>query len=308
MAKKRTAAPKHAPSSHKSLRPTWEGHLRLSLVTCPVALYTATERTAEIHFNMINPKTNNRIRMQTVDAGTGKPVDRADLVRGFEVSKNKYILLDKEELDAVKLESTRIIDIEEFVDADTIDRIYWDEPYYLAPSGKTGIDAFSVIRAAMEKQGKVALGRVVLHQREHVCALEPRDAGILLTTLRTHDEIRSTDEIFDQHLPKADPKMLQIAEKIIDQQEAKFDPTGFKDRYEDALRELIARKRKGQPVTSEAPEESDEKVVDLMEALRRSLKGGGGTRDKAERFMAAQAKTRKTPAKAKAKRKTKRAA
>jgi len=296
-----------AKKQTKALRPTWEGHLRLSLVTCPVALYTATERNAEIHFNLINPNTNNRIRMQAIDAGTGKAVDRADLVKGFEVSKNKYVLIDKDELDAVKLESTRIIDIEEFVDADTIDRIYWDEPYYLAPSGKTGIDAFSVIRAAMEKQGKVALGRVVLHQREHVCALEPRDAGILLTTLRTHDEIRSTDEIFDQHLPKADPKMLQIAEKIIDQQEAKFDPTGFKDRYEDALRELIARKRKGQPVTSEAPEESDEKVVDLMEALRRSLKGGGGTRDKAERFMAAQAK-KKSLAKPKAKRKAKRAA
>src|SRR6185503_12427618 len=150
---------------------------------------------------MINPKTNNRIRMQTVDAGTGKPVDRADLVRGFEVSKKKYILLDKEELDAVKLESTRIIDIQEFVDADTIDRIYWDEPYYLAPAGKTGIEAFAVIRAAMEKQGKVALGRLVMHQRERICALEPRDNGILLTTLRSHDEIRSADEVFER-LPK----------------------------------------------------------------------------------------------------------
>src|SRR5580698_7254400 len=119
------AKAKNKDTQHKAMRPTWEGHLRLSLVTCPVALYTATERTADIHFHMINPKTNNRIRMQTVDAGTGKPVDRADLVRGFEVSKNKYILLDKEELDAVKLESTRIIDIKEFVDADAIDRIYW---------------------------------------------------------------------------------------------------------------------------------------------------------------------------------------
>ena len=268
-AKKRTAA-------HKSLRPTWEGHLRLSLVTCPVALYTATERTAEIHFNMINPKTNNRIRMQTVDAGTGKPVDRADLVRGFEVSKNKYILLDKEELDAVKLESTRIIDIEEFVDADSIDRIYWDEPYYLAPAGKTGIDAFAVIQAAMTKQKKVALGRVVLHTRERVCALEPRDTGILLTTLRSHDEIRDTSEIFDTHLPKPDRGMLDIAEKIIEQQAATFDPSEFKDRYEDALRALIARKKKGKAVTPEAePEEDDGKVIDLMEALRKSLKGGG---------------------------------
>jgi DNA end-binding protein Ku len=276
-----------AKAQRKAIRPTWEGHLRLSLVTCPVALYTATERAADIHFNLINPKTNNRIRMQTVDAGTGRPVDRADLVKGFEVSKNKYVLLDKDELDAVKLESTRIIDIREFVDADAIDRIYWDEPYYLAPAGKTGIDAFAVIQAAMKKQGKVALGRLVLHQRERPCALEPRDSGILLTTLRTHDEIRSSASVFDRHLPKPEAAMLDIAEKIIAQQEAKFDPTQFNDRYEDALRELIARKKKGQPVTGEEPAEKDEKVVDLMAALRDSLKGGGSTRAKAERFMAA---------------------
>lgn len=279
MAKKKAAHTRRAPAQHKSLRPTWEGHLRLSLVTCPVALYSATERTAEIHFNMINPKTHNRIRMQTVDAGTGRPVDRADLVRGFEVSKNKYILLDKEELDAVKLESTRIIDIEAFVDAATIDRIYWDEPYYLAPVGKTGIEAYAVIRAAMEKQDKVALGRVVMHTRERICALEPRDTGILLTTLRSHDEIRSSSEIFDRHLPKPGRGMLDIAEKIIEQQQAKFDPTAFKDRYEDALRELIARKKKGKAVTAEAePDEDDGKVIDLMDALRKSLKGGGRKR------------------------------
>src|SRR3977135_479259 len=135
------AKAKKTTSQHKTMRPTWEGHLRLSLVTCPVALYTATERAADVHFNMINPRTNNRIRMQTVDAGTGDVVDRADLVKGYAVSKNKYVLFDKDELDAVKLESTRIIDIQEFVDATTIDRIYWDEPYYLAPSGKTCIEA-----------------------------------------------------------------------------------------------------------------------------------------------------------------------
>ena len=295
-------------AQRKAMRPTWEGHLRLSLVTCPVALYTATERTADVHFNLINPKTNNRIRMQTVDAGTGHAVERADLVKGFQISKNKYVLLEKDELDAVKLESTRIIDIQEFVDADAIDRIYWDEPYYLAPAGKTGIEAFAVIQAAMKKQGKVALGRLVLHQREHPCALEPRDGGILLTTLRTHDEIRSSSGVFDRHLPKPDAGMLDIAEKIIAQQEAKFDPTRFKDRYEDALRELIARKKKGQPVTAEEPEEKDEKVVDLMAALRDSLKGGGASRAKAERFMAARKDKTKVKAKAKKKPVRKRAA
>ena len=280
---------KHSGRPQKrAMRPTWEGHLRLSLVTCPVAIYTATERAADVHFNLINPRTNNRIRMQTVDAGTGKVVDRSDLVKGFAISKNKYVLFEPEELDAVKLESTRVIDIEEFVDASSIDRIYWDEPYYLAPAGRTGIEAYAVIRAAMEKQEKVALGRLVMHQRERICALEPREGGILLTTLRTHDEIRSTAEVFDRHLPKPDSRMLEVAEKIIAQQEAEFDPSEFKDRYEDALRDLIKRKAKGEEVVrSEEPEEA-EKVVDLMDALRRSLKGGGGpSRDRADRFLEA---------------------
>jgi len=277
-------------TQHKSLRPTWEGHLRLSLVTCPVALYTATESAAEIRFNLINPKTNNRIRMQTIDSGTGEVVERSELVKGYAIAKDQYVLFDKEELDAVRLESTRTLDIEEFVDAKGIDRIYWDQPYYLAPAGKTGIEAFAVIQAAMEKQKKVALGRLVMHQRERVCALEPRNGGILLTTLRAYNEIRSSEAAFDYDLPKPDPKMLDIAEKIIEQQGADFDPTQFKDRYEDALRELVERKKKGEPVVSTAPPEEEEKVVDLMEALRRSLKGGGGSREKAERFMAAQDK------------------
>jgi len=297
-----------AKSQRKALRPTWEGHLRLSLVTCPVALYTATERAADVHFHLINPKTNNRIRMQTIDADTGEVVDRSDLVKGYEVAKNKYILMEKDELDAVKLESTRIIDIQEFVDADEIDRIYWNEPYYLAPAGKTGIEAFSVIQAAMKKQEKIALGRLVLHQRERPCALEPRDSGILLTTLRTHDEIRSSAGVFDRDLPRPQAGMLEIAEKIIAQQQAKFDPTQFQDRYEDALRELIARKKKGEPVTAEAPNETDEKVVDLMAALKESLKGGGTSRAKAERFMAAHKGKAKPKAKAKKKAASKRAA
>jgi DNA end-binding protein Ku len=291
MAKTRRHANSNRPKErHRGARPAWEGHLRLSLVTCPVALYTATERAAEIHFNLINPKTNNRIRMQAIDAGTGDTVERSELVKGFEIAKNKYVLFDQEELDSVKLESTRSIDIEEFVDASTIDRIYWDQPYYLAPAGKTGVEAFAVIQAAMAKQQKIALGRLVMHQRERICALEPRDGGILLTTLRSHDEIRSSAGIFDRDLPKPDQRMLEIAEKIIEQQEADFDPTEFKDRYEDALRELIERKKKGEPVVSAPLEQEEEKVVDLMDALRRSLKGDGGSREKAERFLAAHEK------------------
>jgi DNA end-binding protein Ku len=292
---------RNGSTQKRSMRPTWEGHLKLSLVTCPVALYTATERAADVHFNLINPKTNNRIRMQTVDAGTGKVVDRGDLVKGFAVSKNKYVLFEPEELDAVKLESTRVIDIQEFVDASSIDRIYWDEPYYLAPAGRTGIEAYAVIRAAMEKQDKVALGRLVMHQRERICALEPREGGILLTTLRAHDEIRSSAGVFERNLPRPDARMLEVAEKIIAQQEAEFDPSEFKDRYEDALRDLIKRKAKGEDVVrSEEPAE-EEKVVDLMDALRRSLKGGSGpSRDKADRFLKAHGRRPRAAARKKA--------
>ena len=294
-----------ARSRGRAMRPTWEGHLRLSLVTCPVALYTATERTADVHFHLINPETNNRIRMQTVDAGTGEVVERSDLVKGFEVSKDKYVLVEPEELDAVKLDSTRVIDIESFVDASAIDRIYWDEPYYLAPSGTTGIEAYAVIRTAMEQQDKVALGRLVMHQRERICALEPRDGGLLLTTLRTHDEIRSTAEIFDTDLPRPDPRMLTIAEKIIEQQAAGFDPTGFRDRYEEALRDLIERKARGEDLVTSAEPEAGDKVVDLMDALQKSLSGGGGpARDKADRFLEAQGRRGKAAGKGKPRRKT----
>jgi len=296
-------ADSHGPRQRRAMKPTWEGHLRLSLVTCPVALYSATERTSDIRFNLINPKTNNRIKMLTVDAGTGDPVERKELVKGYAISKNQYILFDPEELEAMRLESTRIIDIEDFVPASTIDRIYWDEPYYLAPSGKTGIEAYAVIQEAMNKQKKVALGRLVMHQRERICALEPRGEGILLTTLRTADEIRSAEEVFDRDLPKPDPKMLSIAEKIIEQQEAKFDPSQFKDRYEDALRDLIERKKKGEKIVSAEEPEEEEKVVDLMEALRKSLKGGGGpSREKADRFLEAHAKRKPAKKKAAAKR------
>ncbi|MFO1079854.1 MAG: Ku protein [Reyranellaceae bacterium] len=292
--RKETEAP--AKGQSRAVRPAWEGHLRLSLVTCPVTLYTATENTADVHFHLINPETNNRIHLQTVDAVTGEAVERSGLVRGFEVAKNKYVLFDKDELDAVKLESTRVVDITEFVDAASIDRIYWDQPYYLAPSGRTGIEAYAVIRAAMAQRRKVALGRLVLHQRERLCALEPRDGGMLLTTLHAHDQIRSTAGVFGRDLPKPDPRMLEIAERIIEQQAAAFDPSRFVDRYEDALRELIARKAKGETVVSAEAAEPEEKVVDLMAALQRSLEGGGGPpRDKADRYLAARGRQAKAP-------------
>ncbi|MEA2908299.1 MAG: end-binding protein Ku [Bradyrhizobium sp.] len=274
-------------------RPSWEGHLRLSLVTCPVALWPATSEAETIRFNMINPKTNNRIRMQTVDAGTGEQVSRSELVKGFQVAKGEYVLFDKEELDAVKLESTRIIDIEKFVPRASIDRLYWETPYHLVPAGKTGIEAYAVIRAAMAKQNMVAIGRLVMSTRERICAIEIEEGGLVLATLRTAEEVRALDDVALPDLPKPDPKMLQIAEKIVEQQSGDFDPSEFRDRYEDALRALIEEKRKGKPVKSAKPANDDTKVVDLMAALKKSLEGGDGRRQRAERFVAAKAKLKK---------------
>ena len=252
-------------------RPSWEGHLRLSLVTCPVALYSATTEAETIRFNMINPDTNNRIRMKTVDAGTGEEVERGQLVKGFEVAKGEYVLFDKEELDAVKIESTRIIDIEKFVPRSSIDRLYWDTPFHLVPSGKTGIEAFAVIRAAMAKQNKVAIGRLVMSNRERICAIEIEEGGLVLTTLRTAQEVRTLKDVGGTDLPKPDPQMLQIAEKIVDQQSGEFDPEEFNDRYEDAIRALVEEKRKGKRIKPVKPANDDTKVIDLMAALKKSL-------------------------------------
>jgi DNA end-binding protein Ku len=253
-------------------RPTWQGHLRLSLVTCPVALYTATNAAGDVHFNLINPKTNNRIKMITTDPDTG-PINRSDLVKGYEVEKGKYILITDDEIKSVKLESTKTIDIERFVPADEIDRIYWDHPYYLAPDGKMAQEAFAVIREAMVRSEQIALGRVVLSTRERILALEPRGEGILAYSLRTDAEVRKESEIFGSIAKtKPDPGMIDIAEKIIEQKEGPFDPSKFVDRYEEALKALIAEKQKGhKPVAAEEPDDTN--VVDLMAALKASLAG-----------------------------------
>jgi DNA end-binding protein Ku len=251
-------------------RPSWQGHLKLSLVTCPVALYTATNSGGDVHFHLINPATNNRIKMITTDPDTG-PVERSELVRGYEISKGEYIILTDEEIKSVKLESTKTIDIERFVPEAEIDRIYWDNPYFLAPDGEMAQEAFNVIRAAMEKSGQIALGRIVLATRERILALEPRGKGILASTIRSDAEVRKPDEIFDSIAnAKPDPEMIAIAEKIIEQREGPFDPSQFVDRYEQALKTLIADKQKGRKVT-EVDEGETTNVVDLMAALRASL-------------------------------------
>ncbi len=282
-------------------RPTWQGHLRLSLVTCPVALYTATNAGGEVHFNLINPETNNRIKMVTTDPDTG-PVERSSLVKGYEFEKGQYVLLTNEEIASVKLESTKTIDIERFVPEADIDRIYWDNPYYLAPDGKLAQEAFSVIREAMARSGQIALGRVVMSTRERLLALEPRGKGILAYTLRTDAEVRAEDEIFGAISDKApDAAMISIAEKIIQQQEGPFDPSQFTDRYEEALKALIADKRKGHKVAKVA-EPDDTNVVDLMAALRASLGGAPSAKAKPAKAAAkATARSKATAAPAPAK-------
>jgi DNA end-binding protein Ku len=280
-------------------RPTWQGHLRLSLVTCPVALYTATSPAGEVHFNLLHKDTHNRIKMITTDPDLG-PVPRSDLVKGFEVSKGEYIVITPEEIESVRLESTRTLDIERFVDASEIDRLYWNDPYYLVPDGKMAAEAFAVIREAMASQDRIALGRVVLHQRERLMAVEPRDEGMVAYSLRSYQEVRKPETYFDA-IPdvKPDPKMVSIAEKIIEQLEGEFDPSTFNDRYEDALRALIERKQKGRgPVKVAEPEDTN--VVDLMEALRKSLGEGGGRRKAPAKRAPAKAAPRKAPTKKRA--------
>jgi len=252
-------------------RPTWQGHLRLSLVTCPVALYTATDARGDVHFNMLHKKTHNRIRMIPTDPDLG-PIERSDIVKGYEYEKGEYIVVTQDEIDSVRLESTRTIDIERFVAADEIDRLYWDNPYFLVPDGKLAAEAYGVVREAMTKEGQVALGRVVMHQRERLLAIEPRDNGMVAWSLRSRREVRDSAAYFDA-IPdtRPDAAMIQIAQKIIEQKEGPFDPEQFNDRYEDALRTLIKEKQKGKgrKVTVEEPEDTN--VVDLMEALRKSL-------------------------------------
>ena len=279
-------------------RPTWQGHLRLSLVSCPVALYTAVASGGDVRFNMLHKQTHNRIRMIPTDPDLG-PIDRADIVKGYEIEKDRYVVVTPEEIDNVRLESTRTIDIDRFVDAADIDRIYWNDPYYLVPDGKVAVEAFTVIREAMEKAGKIALGRVVMHQRERLLAMEPRGKGLLAYTLRSYDEIKDPDSVFDD-IPaiKADKNMIDIAAKIIQQQEGPFEPSEFKDHYEEALRALIKSKEKSASRMVTAKEPEQEEVGDLMEALRRSLGEGGARRGEAA------APRRKTAAKKAAPRKS----
>jgi DNA end-binding protein Ku len=253
-------------------RANWKGFLRLSLVTCPVALYPATSDTEKVSFNQINRKTGHRIKYAKVDADTGEEVASEDIIKGYKVDTDSYVEVSKDELDNVALESTRTIEIDEFVPRTDIDSRYLIRPYYLVPDGKVGHDAFAVIRETIRNMNKVAIGRVVLTNREHIIALEPLDKGLLGTLLRYPYEVRSEKEYFDDIQDvKITKDMLDLAKHIVEQKSATFEPERFEDRYESALIDLINQKRNGLHTTAKAAPKSAGNVINLMDALKRSL-------------------------------------
>jgi DNA end-binding protein Ku len=256
-------------------RPNWKGFLKLSLVSCSVALYPATTTSQRVRFNIINRETGNRIRNEVVDAETGEPVEQEDRVKGYQFEKGQYILLEEDELDNVALESTHTIDIEQFVPVSDVDRIYLDESFYLVPQDDVAQEAFAVIREAMHKENLVGLARVVIYRREHLLLLAPRGKGIMATALRYNAEVRNEKNYFDE-IPtiKVPADMLKLAVHILESKRGKFNPDKFEDRYENALNKLIEAKRAGKaaPTISE-PKPSN--VINLMDALRRSAKADG---------------------------------
>jgi DNA end-binding protein Ku len=254
-------------------RANWKGFLRLSLVTCPVALDPATSESKKISFNQLNRKTGHRIKYAKVDADTGEEVANEDIVKGYKVDTDTFVEVTKEELENVALESTRTIEIDEFVDRSEIDPRYLIRPYYLRPDGKVGHDAFAVIRETIHEMNKVAIGRVVLTNREHIIALEPMDKGLIGTLLRYPYEVRDPAEYFDEIQDvKVTKDMLDLARHIVEQKAGRFEPGKFEDQYETALVDLINKKRAGKPITpKERPR--GENVVDLMDALRKSVGG-----------------------------------
>jgi DNA end-binding protein Ku len=257
-------------------RANWKGYLRLSLVSCPVALYPATSENEKVRFHQINRKTGNRIRYRKVDEDTGREVAADDIVKAYQVGKNDYIEVEPDELEAVELESTHIIDIVEFVPKDELDPLYAIRPYYIAPTGKVGQEAYVTIREAIGDTGKLAIGRLVLANREHMIAIEPRDKGLMGTLLRYPYEVRKPDDYFDD-VPdiKVDKEALELARHIVKTKSGHFKPDKFEDRYESALRTLIKRKQQGKPI--EAPEpEKPSNVINLMDALRQSVAAGRG--------------------------------
>ncbi len=260
-------------------RAYWKGTLKLSLVSCPVMLYPAATAAEKTRFHMINRETGNRLKQQMVDAETGDVVEDGEKGRGYELRKGKYVEIEKEELEAVQIESNHTIDVESFVPREEIDKRYLNHPYYIVPDGKAAIDAFAVIRDAMKDQERVALAKIVLTNREHIMAIEPLGKGLLGTTLRYPYELRDEDQFFDDiKSPKITKDMVELAGHILHTKAAHFDPSKFKDEYEDALKALVKRKAAGKKIELPEREERPSNVINLMDALKQSLKGRSGAR------------------------------
>ncbi len=256
-------------------RPSWRGQLRLALVSCPVALYSVRQPKEELHFHFINPHTGNRVRMVTQDSETNEELQRKDLQRGYEFKKDHYVLLSDEDFDKVRIDSSTVLTIDKFVRADSIDPIYYDDSYYLVPDGSgrdAADDVFVVLRDAIAKTGRMALSRLVIARRERAVALMPMDRGIVLHTLHDTREITAPTKLFEDIPDSApDTEMVALAVQLIDRQTATFQPGDMEDRYEARLREVIHARIEGAEVSVPEVEEDGNNVVDLMDALRRSL-------------------------------------
>jgi DNA end-binding protein Ku len=253
-------------------RPYWKGYLKLSLVACPVSVFSATTSGERVSFRQINRQTGNRLRQQLIDEVTRDVVDAADKGRGYEVDKNVYIQVEDEELEALEIESNHTIDIDRFVPRDQIDERYHDQSYYIAPSDQVGREAFAVIREAMRGKDMVGLGRIVLAKRERVVALQPWEKGLLGTTLRYAYEVRNAGEVFDE-IPdiKIPKEMLGLAEHILEGKAGEFDPSEFVDRYEEAVVDMLKQKQAGVAVPKQKAAAPASNVVNLMDALRKSI-------------------------------------
>ena len=263
-------------------RAYWKGSLKLSLVSCPVVLYPASTSVEKTRFHMINKETGNRLKQQMVDAETGDVVESDQKGRGYELKKGQYVAIEKDELEAVQIESNHAIEIDSFVPRDEIDKRYYNHPYYIAPDGKVAMDAFAVIRDAMKDEDRVALARIVLTNREHVIAIEPLGKGLLGTTLRYPYELRDEEDYFDGiKTPKVTKDMVELANHILNTKAAHFDPSKFKDEYEDALKALVRRKASGKPIRVAEAKERPDNVVNLMDALKASLKGKSSAKRRA---------------------------
>ncbi len=255
-----------------TVRPYWKGYIKLALVSCPIALYTASSSSERVAFRQINKKTGNRLRQQLIDDATREPVEAADKGRGYEYAKNSYLMIEDEEIESIEVESNHMIEINSFVPRSEIDERYLDSPYYIGPNDPVGQEAFAVIREAMRGKDMVALGRVVLAKRERVIMLQPWEKGLLGTTLRYPYEVRdSKDYFYDIPDVKIASDMLTLAEHILKSKETKFDPSKFVDRYEQAVIQLLEKKQQGMPAPKAAPFVAPTNVVSLMDALRRSI-------------------------------------